>query len=100
MDKVKVSVTDYDIAKGQSLSGSCPIALAIKRIIVDTIYPNVSALGIMFKLSSTGAVQYQVDLPIDAKDFVYNFDEQNPVGPFDFEVDIPSFYLKHGEEIV
>lgn len=100
MDKVKVSVTDYDIAKGQSISSSCPIALAIKRIIVDTIYPNVSEVGLYFKLSSTGAIQYQTTLPIDAYRFINAFDHDLPVGPFDFEVEIPSFYLKHEEEIV
>lgn len=100
MDKVKVSVTDYDIAKGQSLSGSCPIALAIKRITIDSIFPNVVPTGLYFKLSNSGAVQYYTELPIEAYGFIEDFDSKRPVDPFDFEVEIPSFYLKHEEEIV
>jgi hypothetical protein len=88
--KVKISVTADDIARGvRGLCDSCPIALAMKRLLPD------SDIDVENEFVSIN--QRDVSLPAEARDFVGAFDLSDeefeecwPVpGPFEFDLDIP-----------
>lgn len=76
----KISVTEDDIKRGHRCSaGCCPVALAICRM-----FPTSSV--------SVGKRTFGVyggpngHLPQIAMDFIHNFDNENYVSPFEFEI--------------
>ena len=80
--KTTIEVTTEDIAKGQPCDGSfCPIALACDR------------LGLVLAVCDTelldAGCNHVCDLPIEAQQFVRDFDDGRFVAPFCFEVELP-----------
>ena len=66
------------------LGTSCPIALAAKD--ADIVLPDVSNSTLQFK-DEDGIIK-RAQLPADAQAFVENFDAEDYVEPFEFEIDL------------
>ena len=78
---VKVSVTQEDISKGIRASNrSCPVARALQRIFGEETVVGLSA---WWNSKIFGS------LPKIASSFILDFDRDNPVFPFEFEIDDP-----------
>ena len=70
---------------------TCPIACAVKEL-VGAEYASmvsVSSQAIQFGAGVNG-----IELPQNAQAFIENFDEQQPVKPFRFTLDVPAAILK------
>ena len=78
---IRVEVTEEDIAKGEKKDHCyCPLALAFKRAgLKDPIVENYTA-------EHAGGL---IELPLEACDFVHDFDLGRPVEPFTFTVELP-----------
>lgn len=77
---MRVSVTADDIMHGKRRSSkSCPVALAVNRVIDPLCYASVAAGTVR-----VGMLVYA--LPLEAKEFVSAFDAELPVEPFDFDL--------------
>jgi hypothetical protein len=87
MATVRIEVTQADIEEGQVDCEFCPIALAIKRTMLETyaIAPYVSVDE--YRITIGGWYTAQTD---DIQDFVEDFDNtDDPVEPFSFDLDLP-----------
>lgn len=104
MDKVKVSVNEQDIEQGGVTDRKCPISKSVTRIINEDVFVKTTYIGasgyLFFHLSSTGTPQYTVPLPKEATNFMILYDLEIDVAPLEFEVEIPSFYLRKNEETI
>lgn len=81
-EKITVEVTAEDIAKGEPGDGcKCPIAIAVRRA------TGLNDVSIRPIAQSRIGNRY-VYLPDPAKRFVLDFDEEQPVQPFTFEIDL------------
>jgi len=81
--KTLIEVTAEDIAKGiPKVCAACPVALAIKR--VTGRGASVMQLYIGFHDGSGW-----IDSPREVLPFVRAFDNEQPVKPFSFELDVP-----------
>ena len=87
----RIEVTQHHIDDGHrnrrlrgALGTTCPIALAAKD--ADIILPDVSNSTLQFKDDDN--ILKRVELPADAQTFVENFDAEEYVEPFEFEVDL------------
>jgi len=81
---MKINVTQLDIDTGKPFSGAkCPIAIAIKRAVPTAHKINVGAVEISFW---QGGRRRGFDTPNSAANFVRQFDQQNRVEPFEFEI--------------
>jgi hypothetical protein len=78
---VKIYVTQDDINKGERQQCHlCPIARAVADALgVHSRLVEVTSYGIR-----AGGAHYK--LPLDARDFMYAFDEGLTVEPFEFEL--------------
>lgn len=90
--KLKINVTKTDILKGKQCetgysSNSCPVYQALKRRGVKIL----SVATTNFSLKST---YERFPLPDKARDFISEFDWQQRVNPFSFEIDIPAKFIK------
>lgn len=82
MPKLKIVVTQEDIEAGQpGQSGSCPIALAIKRTISDASYVEVDQYCYW---EHDGDI-FSASMPNEAQQFINHFDGKMVVFPFEFE---------------
>lgn len=84
---MRIRVTRADIKNGiPKDSLSCPIALAIRRACPRStqvsVYENVI-------IHQCGVRLPPIELPEEALAFIMLFDDQKPVRPFSFEVDLP-----------
>lgn len=80
---MRIEVTESDIVHGARWDcDNCPIALAIERA---THQANCWSVLWNRATSPLGTVW----LPDEAKDFIDNFDNERPVAPFSFDVDLP-----------
>jgi hypothetical protein len=89
----KIQVTAADIAHG--LAGDCeecPIALAIYRALSDAGV-RVGTGGVTLYREGTNAM---LALPEAATKFIVRFDHDEPVAPFEFELDVPDEVLTAG----
>lgn len=86
-----IEVTQDDINNGVRKSEtSCPIALALKRALPDrTIRADTNSL-ILCERSTEGECIFHkiVGTPLSVMTFIMKFDEQFPVQPFAFELDV------------
>ncbi|HYE29906.1 MAG TPA: hypothetical protein VEH27_00625 [Methylomirabilota bacterium] len=108
MTKIKVEVTDADIRHGQSGNcWRCPVALAIKRVtraqevnvtaidvsvwgdsvVLDT--PPTSSAWTTKRLSDPCWSLERVQLPTVVRAWIRAFDDNKPVRPFFFHLEVP-----------
>ena len=90
-----ITVTQEDINQGvRRKCDSCPIALAINRIL-RMEYKSSCFAHVYIKNRETGGVIYRtIPLPDIAFNFILNFDRKEEVYPITFTLDIPKEYLK------
>ena len=86
--KIKVDVSSWHIEKGLPSEGDrCPVALALS----DALALNDRKLDVghnSFTISyADGTYLMNLPLPGEAQNFIYRFDNHNPVEPFSFEID-------------
>lgn len=86
--KVKVSVRQDDIAEGfPGDSCFCPVAIAARRTL------HLTGLTVGATTLFTGKIRAGIyvnpPLPRPAQDFIARYDNDLPVGPFEFELDVP-----------
>ena len=87
MSRVLIEVTQEDIKNGvRGDPCNCPTAHAATRATHGTVPLRVGALVIKFgPIGSSVASK----LPIEAREFIYDFDWGKPVEPFSFEIELP-----------
>lgn len=87
---VTVTVTREHIDQGEQRSCSnCPIALAFDAAIPDALDSSVTGGYASVWTDLRRVVTYE--LPIEAREFIQDFDEGSPVSPFTFEAEeLPS----------
>jgi hypothetical protein len=79
--KVRIEVGQEDIDQGCKASASyCPIARAVGRVIRGPV--SVGAIWITLEDST-------VYLTDEARQWVWDFDNDRDVEPFSFEIDVP-----------
>ena len=84
MRQIKVDITERHIRNGEKHSAlSCPIALALTekgykyvRVDEDTAYWIMDYDG--------GEIEYCADLPLEAENFIIDFDDEDDVKPLSF----------------
>lgn len=81
---VHVEVTREDIENGNYGCSRCPVALAIRRAIPGSI-PLVTRTN--FTLMGASGKKYQT--PPGMRDFILEFDNQLPVEPITFDLEVP-----------
>jgi hypothetical protein len=84
MKTVAINVTQNDINKGVKKSCNlCPIARAIKRILKKkhgvNVYPHYAEIII-------NGTEKRIKFSAAPRDFIRNFDQENVVKPFEFEI--------------
>ena len=85
---MKIRVTREDIDNGEAGDcDRCPVALALLRH-TNADEVTVGNCGVDIFHDSGLVVDYGVDLPEVARDFIKKFDTGRDVEPFEFEVDI------------
>lgn len=78
-----ITVTQDDINTGRTKNcGWCPVALAVRRLLVPGSSVSVSGTHVNISISK-GLL-----LPIEAQKFIDRFDRGDPVVPFTFELHI------------
>lgn len=81
MSKIKISVSQEDIDNGTPGDETCcPIALAVKRQ-----YPEYNEVSVEIDVLFLDDINYL--MPIEASNFVDDFDEGKSVAPLEFEID-------------
>ncbi len=92
---VTVNVTEADISNGLRLYGDrCPIALAMRRAL--PMYPNLyTSYGAVFSGSSSSmafcrfnGTDERFPLPDCVLAFMRTFDNNHPVEPFSFDIEL------------
>ena len=92
-----IEVTQLDISKGSLCrSTDCPVALAIDRVLDARFYAIVTMWTITIQPFNLVRLRagWKTVCPPMAQAFVREFDKQNEVVPFNFELNIPEEYLK------
>ena len=85
MTRVRVSVTAEDIAQGKPyVCWGCPVAIAMTRTLG---YPV--AVDEWRWFMEEGSVRRLHGLPDAVQAFVKAYDQQQPVAPFSFTVEVP-----------
>lgn len=78
-----IRVTEEHIENGSAGCSHCPVALAIQ----DAGYPEAAVFYQTAWLDGPGDVQ--VKLPEEATMFIFAFDNDRPLQPFEFDLPIP-----------
>jgi hypothetical protein len=88
--RVVVEVTAEDIAKGEKGSCErCPIALALARAAdMDRVHAHLDCLW-GWPAGDPDANSIVASTPIEASNFIDDFDSGEPVNPFTFTVELP-----------
>ena len=92
-----IEVTQLDISKGSLCrSTDCPVALAVNRVLTPEYYSIVTMWSITIVPRTDMALKagWKAICPGIAQSFVREFDKQNEVVPFNFELNIPEEYLR------
>lgn len=81
-ESIEVIVTREDIEKGVPESDElCPVALAVKRLFgFDWVYVGIG--GCFIDIDNSEGKRFS--LPIEARDFIRDFDNGKEVNPFIF----------------
>lgn len=89
MKRVRINVTQRDIDRGvRSTLTSCPIALAIKRRVVEDSTVAVTQFAVLYGTFMSSPFPYR------ATQFIYHFDLGKPVKPFTFTLELPEEVLR------
>ncbi len=89
---MQITVTQQDINFGvQGGRCTCPVAVAIRRILAAPYY--VLVYGKISLRRPSSRITKRIDIPDSVRTFVTEFDRGNPVQPFDFDIEIPEKYL-------
>jgi hypothetical protein len=88
--RIRVSVTDRDIAEGVKGACECPVALALKRTLGRPVY--VGFHDFCFSDDPPGMTRKHYPIQ-EAKAFIANFDldGQKSVQPFEFMADLGQY---------
>lgn len=91
--RVTINVTQADIEAGTRQDcKACPVALAVKRLLVGGCSVNVSRL---LEFEGHG-LAVETNYPDTCADFINDFDQGKPVLPCTFEAEIPDNLLREG----
>jgi hypothetical protein len=92
---MKISVTEKHIEDGNQKDGcDCAVSLALKEVIDPKIGEPFSSPMVIHLISSEVGISF-VQTPPEVSRFIQRFDQDKRlVSPFDFNLDIPSDYLK------
>lgn len=81
-DTLVIEVTAEDIAKGECTDPAlCAIALAVARATGSRVQVGTADFALVNEADDELAVY---DLPLEARVFIYAFDNNHTVGPFTF----------------
>lgn len=104
---ITFSVTQEHINEGEAKHCKhCPIALAVRKTISPFVDSSVGGYDIIinYRRVFVEGIAYlnshSIKLPDIAFKFIQHFDNQLPVEPFSFEVQIPKCFLKVKPTIV
>lgn len=78
--RVKVEVTKRDIRLGCHNGYECPITRAVRRA--------ARKRDVFTERRRVLIGDARAQLPLDAIDFIYRFDRDEPVEPFSFEIEV------------
>lgn len=94
MALVTIEVTQHHIDIGmRKKCDQCPIALAISPLLRSDCVPNVSS---RFHIRDFWDREvFACYWPDEAAQFISNFDTENPVEPFKFQLEIPQQFLRN-----
>jgi hypothetical protein len=87
---IMLEVTEADIAGGDIANETCPVALALRRVLAPGFVPAVSAVDVAF-FGEDSLCADHAPLPPEAQDFIERFDAMEPVGPITFPIDVPEY---------
>ena len=87
MHTIKVSVTEKHIKKATGGGRSCPIAQSLH----DMGYKECWVYPMSVRLDESEEVRRSpITLPEEAQMFIQAFDNDIPVAPFEFELEVPN----------
>lgn len=90
MATVTVEVTQADINRGEKgRCRTCPVALAIQRVIVPTHAPEVFGDYLFLREVLYVSNKVELRLPDEVPEFIDAFDDEDAVWPFTFSLDVP-----------
>lgn len=96
LKRVTINVTKRDIAKGKrGLCHTCPVALAVNRLLKKPFRSVVGTIAIKYEHITEGGSVYGPNIPINATQFIHNFDDYKNPAPFKFRMSIPKMVLKN-----
>lgn len=85
---VRIEVSQEDITRGiPGECDACPIALAAARAGLER--PRIFSDRMHFGPQTESGVRPRLDLPKIAQAFIFDFDEEEPVSPFAFDLELP-----------
>lgn len=96
MPLVTITIEQHDIDNGmRGWCGRCPVARAANRVVVAGYSTHVTTSRLSLK-DSDGLVMcgHTFHLPYEARQFIRDFDQEEPVAPFQFQLDIPAEFLR------
>lgn len=94
---IEIFVSSKDIRLGNKKScNSCPIALALMRVI--EIRYLISVFEKKVEITSSQST-FELDLPLVASQFIEDFDKGRVRTPFTFKMDIPNQFLRDIETL-
>lgn len=83
-----INVTQEDIDRGErGQCRTCPIAKAVIRELDET---DVYVIGPYLVIGIHGPTRLTIDLPDAVTRFVEDFDSEDSVAPFSFELEVPT----------
>jgi hypothetical protein len=88
---IMLKVTKRDIAEGVTDCETCPIALALSRVLAPGYTPAVGIADVVFFRKEDGFRAWSAPLPPEAQDLIARFDARKPVGPIVFPIDVPVY---------
>jgi hypothetical protein len=92
---MRISVTQGHIEEGKQKDGcNCAVSLALKEVLDPKIGEPFSSSIVIHLISSEVGISF-VQTPPEVSRFIQRFDlDKRLVSPLDFDLDIPSDYLK------
>ncbi len=95
MKTLHIQVTEDDIKQGiKGKCDGCPIVLAINRQLMDNCFAYVNGSIGKIYVKSPFHQLCVFSIPIVAYQFIAAFDSDRNVGPFSFDIELPSYCVK------
>lgn len=83
---MKVRVDWNHIRNGVRDSKGCPVALALKELGVE--FNNITQQYVSFRVDDGRGLMMRV-LPEEIQDWIWDYDNHNPVVPIEFTLEVP-----------